>query len=381
MKKYDFDTIIDRSQTSSLKWEKYKETDIIPLWVADMDFRSSDPVREALIQRSSHGIYGYTLPPEELYEVIISRLQERYGWNIEKEWMIWLPGLVSGINISCRAVGSRGDEVMTVTPAYPPFFTAPGNMNRTLVTSPMISEQDRWIMDIDHLRSKVTPRTKLFLFCSPHNPTGRVFSEKELSDVVEFCLENDIIICSDEIHCDLILDKTKDHIPTAAFSPEAADRSITLMAPSKTYNIAGLGCSFAVIPNSSLRESFREAMKGIVPHVNLMGYTAALAAYKYGHTWLTEVLDYLKKNHDYVYSSIKSMDLLQMYPVQGTYLAWINAAEIKKKNPAAFFEQYGLGFSDGYDFGEKNFIRLNFGCPRSLLEKAMDRLHYSLRNL
>jgi len=381
MKKYDFDTIVDRSQTASLKWEKYKGTDIIPLWVADMDFTSPDSVIEALTRRSSHGIYGYTLPPEELYEVVISRLQERYGWKIEKEWLVWLPGLVSGIHITCRAVGSRGDEVMTVTPAYPPFFTAPGNMNRTLVTSPMISEQDRWIMDIDHLRSKVTPRTKLFLFCNPHNPTGRVFSEKELSDVIEFCLENDIIICSDEIHCDIILDTTKDHIPTAAFSSAAADRSITLMAPSKTYNIAGLGCSFAVISNLSLRQSFRKAMEGIVPHVNLMGYTAALAAYKYGHTWLAEALNYLKKNHDYVYSSIKSMDLLHMYPAQGTYLAWINAAEIEKKNPAAFFEQYGLGFSDGDDFGEKNFIRLNFGCSRSLLEKAIDRLQYSLKNL
>ncbi|MFO7890405.1 MAG: PatB family C-S lyase [bacterium] len=381
MKNYNFDAFIDRNRTASLKWDTYKGKDIIPLWVADMDFKSPDVVIEALKQRSEHGIYGYTLPPEELYEVVISRLKQKYGWHIKKDWLVWLPGLVSGINIACRAVGSEGDEVMTVTPAYPPFLTAPDNMNRTLVTSLMISDQNSWIMDMDDLRSKVTSRTKLFLLCSPHNPTGRIFSRRELSDFIEFCVENDIIICSDEIHCDIILNETTQHVPTAAFSSEAADRTITLMAPSKTYNIAGLGCSFAVIPNSSLRQSFRKAMEGIVPHVNLMGYTAALAAYKYGHTWLTEVLAYLKKNHDYVYSSIKGMNFLHMYPAQGTYLAWINAAAIEKKNPAAFFEQYGLGFSDGYDFGEKNFIRLNFGCPRFLLEKAIDRLHHSLKNL
>lgn len=381
MKNYNFDAFIDRNRTASLKWDKYKGDDIIPLWVADMDFTSPDSVIEALKQRSEHGIFGYTLPPEELYEVVISRLQKNYGWKIKKDWLVWLPGLVSGINIACRATGSKGDEVMTVIPAYPPFLTAPANMGRTLVTSSMISDQNKWIMDMEDLRSKVTARTKLFLFCSPHNPTGRVFSKTELSDFIEFCLENDIIICSDEIHCDLILDETINHVPSATLGPEAAEKTITLMAPSKTYNLAGLGCSFAVIPNTSLRKSFTDAMQGIVPHVNLMGYTAALAAYTKGDTWLKEVLEYLRENHDLIYSAIQKTDLLDMYPVQGTYLAWINATRLGKKNTADYFKQQGLGFSDGYDFGWENYIRLNFGCPKSLLKKAIERIHDSLENL
>ncbi len=381
MKMYDFDTFIDRSRTASLKWDKYKEKDTIPLWVADMDFKSPDSVIEALKQRSSHGVYGYTLPPEELYEVVISRLKHKYGWVIKKKWLIWLPGLVSGINVTCRTVGNQGDQVMTLIPAYPPFLTAPDNMDRTLVTSPMIHSQEKWVMDFDRLQSEVTSKIKLFLFCNPHNPTGRVFLKGELIDFSKFCLKNDIIICSDEIHCDILLDKTNNHLPLAALSPEVADRTITLMSPSKTFNIAGLGCSFAVISNHSLREDFIKAMKGIVPHVTLMGYTAALAAYKNGNNWLDEILDYLRRNHNFVYSSIKNMDYLKMYPAQGTYLAWIDATKINKDNATAFFEQCGLGFSDGYDFGWKNFIRLNFGCPRCLLEKTIDRMNNCLRNL
>ncbi len=377
----DFDTPVDRRGTFSEKWDKYKGRDILPLWVADMDFRSPDAVIQALEQRVAHGVFGYTDPPDELVEVVCSMLWDLYSWSVEPDWIVWLPGLVSGLNVACRAAGSEGDAIMTAVPIYPPFLTAPGHANRQVKTIPMIDRGNRWIMDLDCLRDTLTPRTSLFLLCNPHNPNGRAFDADELYALAERFAGNDRIICSDEIHCGLILDPDKRHIPLASLSPEIAARTITLMAPSKTFNIPGLGCSYAVISHRPLRKRFRQAMAGIVPPVNLLGFTAALAAYRDSSAWHVVLLNYLRQNSLLVEETISGLPGLSMHSVEATYLAWIDTRPTGLKDPAAFFEDAGVGLSDGKYFGVPGFVRLNFGCPRSILQEALRRMAKAMETL
>src|SRR5210317_2569495 len=374
MKDFDFDTGIDRLHTASLKWDRYDDRDIIPLWVADMDFRSPPAVIRALSRRVEHGVFGYGAAPKAVTELVCEMLVRRYSWQVEPEHLVWLPGLVCGLNIACRAVGVKGDEVMTLVPIYPPFLTAPKNSGRRLVTVPLQTESNRWVIDFDVLEKSITPSTRLLLFCSPHNPVGRVFSRQELDKLLSLCETHDIIICSDEIHCDLVLDADKKHIPTATRSPEAAARTITLMAPSKTFNIPGLGCSFAVISNKSLRNKFLQAMAGIVPEVNILGFSATEAAYRDGWECLDALIAYLRENCRLVEEEIGSMDHLVMHHVEATYLAWIDTRNLGEISPGRFFESFGVGLSEGSEFGSPGFVRLNFGCRRSLLQEALKRM-------
>jgi cystathionine beta-lyase len=375
---FDFDVSVDRQGTASMKWEKYKDRDIIPLWVADMDFRSPPAVIEALRKLADHGIFGYSVPPEELTHEVISMLQTRFGWSVAFDWIVWIPGLVTGLNVTCRAIGDDQDDVMTAVPVYPPFLTAPGYSRRNLITVPLVETDGRWRFDFDCLANAITPRTRLFILCNPHNPVGRIFTREELTTLTQICLKYDIVICSDEIHCDLLLDKDKAHIPTATLGKDIAERTITLLAPSKTFNVPGFGCSFAVIPNQRLRKNFRRAMEGIVPLINPMGYAAALAAYRYGHEWLAALLDYLRDNRELVTREINDMKGISMTHVEATYLAWINMHDTGLEDPVTFFELAGVGLSDGKDFGEPGFVRLNFGCPHSLLQKALQRMRSAL---
>ena len=378
MKNFDFDTPVKRHATSSLKWDRYMGRDIIPLWVADMDFRSPPAVIEALQQRVDHGVFGYGVAPAELYETVCTMLATKYEWQVQPEWLIWLPGLVSGLNIACRAIGGQGDAVMTMVPIYPPFLTAPKHFNRQLIRVPLLDDGKRWVIDFELLEKSITAKTRLLLLCSPHNPVGRVFDREELAKLVSICEKYDIIICSDEIHCDLILDTDKKHIPTATISPAAEARTITLMAPSKTFNVPGLGCSFAIISDTDLRQKFYLAMGGIVPEVNILGYTATLAAYRDGWEWLACLLDYLRENRQLVEQEIGSIDGLTMRYVEATYLAWIDARSIDARSPARYLEKAGVGLSEGSDFGSPGFMRLNFGCPRSLLKQALERMSQAL---
>ena len=371
---HDFDRPVDRRGTNSLKWDLYKGKEIIPLWVADMDFRVSTAIISSLQAHVDHGVFGYTLVPEELIDVVVRRLETQYKWKIERDWIVWLPGLVTGINVACRAVGDNGDKVLTTVPIYPPFLTAPGNSSRELRTVPLMESEGGWEFDFDLLERAITPRTRTLLLCSPHNPTGRVFTRDELSTLADICERNDLVICSDEIHCELVLDKDREHIPTATLSPEVGQRTITLMAPSKTFNIPGLGCSFAVISDKPLRRQFWRAMKGIVPHINALGYTAALAAYRDSRDWHLAMLDYLRVNRDSVERFIEAMPGLSMHHVEATYLAWIDTRETGMKNPVKIFEKAGVGLSDGKPFGAEGFVRLNFGCPRPVLEEALQRM-------
>jgi cysteine-S-conjugate beta-lyase len=371
---FDFSIPVERRDTASMKWDKYKGRDIIPLWVADMDFRSPPAVIDALQQRVAHGVFGYTIPPESLNTVVVKMLQADYGWVIEPQWLVWLPGLVTGLNVACRAVGKDDDDVMTAVPVYPPFLTAPENSRRRLVKVPLQEKDNQWTFDFDRLESAITPGTRLFLLCNPHNPVGRIFSREELTALAMICEKHDIIICSDEIHCGLLLDEDKVHLPTSTLDPEVARRTITLMSPSKTFNLPGLGCAFAVIPDEKLRRRFVQAKTGIVPLINALGFTAAEAAYRDCADWHAGLLEYLRGNRDTVARAIADLPMLSMAPLEATYLAWIDVRCADLPNPVRFFEDAGVGLQDGIEFDGPGFVRLNFGCQRPLLQEALDRM-------
>lgn len=370
----DFDSPVDRSESDSAKWGKYTGKDILPMWVADMDFLSPPEVIQALRQRVDHGVFGYAQPPGTLNQTIVAHLERTYQWTIQPEWIVWLPGLVTGLNVACRSVGARDDAVLTHVPVYPPFLTAPRFSERSLKTFDMILQQDRWLPDLEQMAQTIDEKTKLFLLCNPHNPTGRILTEEELLAMAELCLKHNVVICSDEIHCDLLLEPGCRHRPMASLQPEIADQTITLMAPSKTYNIPGLGCSFAIISNPALKRRFTQVMKGIVPHVNCLGYTAAQTAYARGDAWLQALLPYLRANRDLVFDTISGLDGLHMSRIEATYLAWIDARACGFNHPQRFFEENGVGLSDGAEFGSPGFVRLNFGCTRDLLKSALERM-------
>jgi cystathionine beta-lyase len=376
---FDFDEVIDRRGTASEKWEKYRGRDVIPMWVADMDFRSPPAVIEALHRRTAHGVFGYTGPPPELVEAAVAMMERDHGWRVEPGWIVWLPGLVCGLNITCRAVGEDGDDVATLIPVYPPFLSAPKNSRRGVVRVPLIEQCNRWSIDFDRLEAELTPRTRLFMLCNPHNPVGRVFEAAELRQLAQLCLRRGLVVCADEIHCGLLLDPHKRHIPLATLGPEVAECTITLMSPSKTFNLAGLGCAFAVIPSAELRRRFLQIKAGIVPMLNPFGYLAAAVAYRECEEWRRALIDYLRGNRDLLVAALNEMPTgFSMAPVEGTYLAWIDVRAAGLEDPVGFFEAAGVGLQDGCDFDGKGFVRLNFGCPRPLLKEGLARMRAAL---
>ncbi len=372
----DFDAVIDRSNTASLKWDRYRDKNIIPLWVADTDFRAAPEIIEALGRRIDHGIFGYTIVDEELKQLVVERMYNLYQWVIKPEWLVWLPGLVTALNISVRSVTKEGETVVVPTPVYFPFLMAPrlGDRKSTLVQ--WIENNGRWQLDLETLEYTITKDTRLLLLCNPQNPNGRVLTRSELEAIDQFCQKHQLVVCSDEVHCDLILDDTCEHIPYASLSDYAREHSITLMSPSKTFNLSGLGCAFAVIPNGQLRHRFNSTCKGIVsgPDSMMIGFTATKAAYRHGEPWRQSLLEYLRGNHDYLVKAINAIPGLSMKPLEATYLAWIDVHALQLDDPQAFFEQAGVGLSAGAQFGDKNYLRLNFGCSRQLLEKAVGRM-------
>ena len=378
---FDFATVINRRASDSRKWHKYSGQDILPLWVADMDFAAPPAVAAALHRRIDHGVFGYGVnEPASIAEALVAYCAQHYRWTIQPEWIVWLPGLVCGLNVAAAAFGTDGDEVLTCAPVYPPFLGAPIKQRRRTVTAPLACKNGRWEIDFAALEAAVTPRTKQFFLCHPHNPTGRVFTRPELEAVAAFCERHDLIVTSDEIHCDLILDPVA-HIPLASLSPAIAARTVTLMAPSKTYNVPGLGCSYAIIPDAKLRAQFEPPYGGIVPDVNILGLVAAEAALRHGEPWRQELLAYLRGNRDYLADFIeRELPGITMPQVEATYLAWLDVSALKLKTPTAFFEAHGVGLSDGAAFGatKDTFVRLNFGCPRATLVEACARLKRAL---
>lgn len=374
----DFDRNIDRSGTASLKWDKYAGRDVLPLWVADMDFAAPPMVLDALHARIDHGVFGYTRAPASANAAVVNYLQRRYGWTIESGWIVWLPGLVPGINLACRAVGEAGDAALTFTPVYPPFLSAPGFNQRELIALPLVEGKDEWQIDFAALEQAITPRTRLLILCHPHNPVGRIWRRDELEHLAVFAQKHALTVVSDEIHCDLLLEPDARHVPFASLSEDTAARTITLMAPSKTYNVPGLACSFAVIADPVLRHAFQRAMRGIMPEINLLGFTATEAAFNYGGQWLNGLLDYLRGNRDRVIAALDGVGGLKVTRAQATYLAWIDCRASGIEQPQRFFEAAGVGLSDGADFGLPGFVRLNFGCPRATLDLALERMTAAL---
>lgn len=378
---FNFDQWVDRSHSDSVKWDKYRDRDIIPLWVADTDFPSPPAIIAALQQRVAHAVFGYGHPSPELIEVFTQRMLERYDWHINPEWLIFLPGLVCGLNLCVRAFTAEGEGTLAPSPIYPPFRKAAKFAGRSQLPIPLTLEDKRWVLDLTAITGQLNGREKLLLLCNPQNPGGTVYRRQELLQQHAFAQRHDLIVCSDEIHCDLLLEPGCQHIPFATLNEDAAQRSITLMSPSKTFNIAGLGASMALVPNTALRQKLIRTRSGIVPEVDILALVAAQAAYQHGQDWLDELLVYLRASRDLVIERINAMPGLQLQPIEATYLAWIDCSQLAVDNPHAFFEQAGVGLSPGLDFGNRHFVRLNFGCRRELLSQALDRMLIATRSL
>lgn len=381
---FDFETLPDRRNTESAKWRFY-EQDVIPMWVADMDFRSPEPVIQALQQRVDHGVFGYPMPQEELKTATAAWLDRRHGWSVNPEHLIFIPGVVTGFNLASHAVAKPGDGVLVQTPTYGPFLKVAENVRLEQHEMELIrGEDEQYTIDLDAFEAAITERTRIFMLCNPQNPTGRVFSKAELEAMADICLRHNIIICSDEIHHDLVYAPNK-HIPTATLDPEIAANTITLLAPSKTFNIAGLEASVAVIENDELREKFEGARQGLVGWVNLFGQVALRASYEHGEPWLEALMEYLEANRDYVFDFVnQELPGISMAKPEGTYLAWLDCrqANIGGKPSDFFLENAKVAMNDGEWFGQGGggHIRFNFGCPRALIEEALSKMKQALKH-
>ncbi len=374
----DFDRPINRSASDSIKWNKYS-ADVLPLWVADMDFVSPSAVLQALHERVDHGVFGYGSDTKKLTEVLVARLFGLYGWSISPEDIVYLPGVVPGFNLACLACAEAGERVVVQNPVYPPLLKAAFETGRDGAEVGFIQEAGgKYCVDWEGFDCAMADKARLFILCNPQNPLGRVFARNELEKMAAVCLREGTIICSDEIHCDLVF-AGHQHLPVASLDPEIAQRTITLMAPSKTYNLAGLQCSFAVIQNEALRRQFRAAARGLLAHINLLGCTAAVAAYSEGQRWLDDLLCYLSANRDTTVAYIREhMPSIGVTAPEGTYLAWLDCSKVPAlSRPYQFFlKQAHVALSDGRQFGAESgrHVRLNFGCRRELLLEALERM-------
>lgn len=374
MSDYNFTESPDRGHTGSLKWRKYQGRDILPLWVADMDFLSAPEILDALRRRVDHGVFGYTVPYDEAVEAVRNYLDQRHGTVAGGGELVWLPGLVQGLNLVCRAAGVEGDAVMVNTPVYPPFLSAPVFSGRKRITVDLAERDGRYTFDRAAMQQAVTPETRLFILCNPHNPVGRAFDREELEWLLEFCEQHDLWICSDEIHCDLLLEDVE-HVPFLSLGDRAAQRCVTFLSPSKTYNLPGLACAYAVIPNPDIRRAFQNVCRGLITEINCFGYEGLIAAYTHGEPWRRALLPKLRENRNLIASTLAERHpKVKMPRMEATYLAWLDVRAYAIERPSAFFESHGVGLSNGIDFGAPSgFVRLNFGCPTERLAEGLGR--------
>jgi cystathionine beta-lyase len=348
-----------------------------------MDFAAPEPVIRALRERLEHGIFGYGQEPPELRLVILERLQRLYGWEVEPEALLFLPGVIAGFNLASRCVTSPGDGMLVQTPIYHPILRVPANVGLTQDEMTLTQQPDgNYGIDFETFEATITGHTRIFILCNPHNPVGRVFRRGELEHMAEICLRHDVVICSDEIHCDLVFPEYR-HLPIASLDPDIAQRTITLMAPSKTYNIAGLHCSMAIIQNPKLRKRFKACRADLVPGVDVLSFAAALAAYRYSQPWLEAILHYLEANREFLCQYVDAhLPGITMSRPEGTFLAWLDCrqAGIPGTPHRFFLEKAKVALNDGATFGRggEGFVRLNFGCPRSTLEEALKRMREAL---
>ena len=389
---YDFDELRDRRCSESIKWRKYDE-DILPMWVADMDFISPEPVIRSLRERIEHGFFGYPDcdsddpdQPIKLKHIIVERMARLYNWQIQPEEIVFVPGVVTGFNLACHALVAHDEAVVIQTPVYPPILGADketGVLGQEMELT--LNLDGSYDIDWEAFERSLTTQSKMFLLCNPHNPVGKVFRKDELIRMAEICLRHGMLICSDEIHCDLIYSGHR-HIPIASLDPEISKATLTLMAPSKTYNLAGLQCSFAIIQNAEIRKRYLLAKGGLVPWVNLMGMIAAQSAYQQGDNWLAQLLRYLEANRNFLCNYVaRELPGVKLGKPEGTYLAWLDCRNAGiLKNPCQFFLEEGrVAFNDGGTFGKggEGFVRLNFGCPRPTLIDGLERIKKALQQI
>lgn len=376
---YDFDAVHERRGSDSSKWGRFGP-DVIPMPVADMDFLSAPAIREALERRVAHGFYGYATVTEEIQAVFAERLRRRYGWEVAPEAIVPIPGVIPGYNVALRVFTKPGDSVAVQLPSYPPILNAHKHHGIERRDAYLVrGDSGRYEVDWGSFEQAFDATTTAFGLCNPHNPVGRMFSRDELSRMAEICLARGVGIIADEIHCDLALGESV-HTPIASLSPEIEAATITFMAPSKTFNLAGMKAALAIIPDAGLRERFEAAKGGMVGAINILGAHAMLAAYRDCDDWLAELTAYLTANRDYLASFVaERMPEIAMYPPEGTYLAWLdcNALGLPENDAFTWFlENAKVGLGDGTNFGEvgQGFVRLNFGCPRATLEEGLERM-------
>ena len=379
----DFNQVIDRRHSESIKWNHFDE-DVLPMWVADTDFRSPEAVIHALHERVDHGIFGYGAPPKELDQTVVQRLKRLYNWDVQESQIGYIPGVVTGFNAAIRSFCAPDEAVIYNTPAYPPFISAPDSAKLQGVQNPLVRGQDgRFYLDFERFEEQiVSEKVRAFILCNPHNPTGRVFTREELTQLAEICIRHNVLIISDEIHCDILYDGHK-HIPIASLSPEVAANTITFMAPSKTYNIAGLHASVCIIQNPGLKDKFHRFCDGLVGRPGVLALTAAHAAYAEGDEWLTEQNHYLQQNRNFLDDAIRTqLPGIKWNKPEATFLGWLDCSELGlAESPYEFFlREARVGLNDGITFGPQcgDYVRINFGTTRANLQEAINRMQAAL---
>jgi cystathionine beta-lyase len=379
----NFNREIDRRHSECIKWNRFDE-DVLPMWVADTDFRCPEEVIRALHARVDHGIFGYGAPPKELDRTVIQRLKRLYDWDVQENQIGYIPGIVTGFNAAIRAFCEPGEAVIYQTPAYPPFIGAPDSARLKGVQNPLLQHEDgTYHLDFDRFEQQIiSENVRAFILCNPQNPTGRVFTREELTQLAEICLRQNVLIISDEIHCDILFDSHK-HIPIASLSPEVAANTITFMAPSKTYNIAGLHASVCVIQNPSLMEKFHRFCEGLVGCPGVLALTAAHAAYAEGDDWLAEQNRYLQANRDFLDDALGTqLTGIHWNKPEATFLGWLDCSDLGLGEPPYefFLREARVGLNDGISFGPQcgDFVRINFGTTRANLQEAVDRMQAAL---
>jgi cystathionine beta-lyase len=397
--KYDFDTVCDRSHTDCAKWGAVKaifgREDVIPMWVADMDFPTAEPVVGALQRRAAHPFYSYTMTGPGLTEAVVDRMKRKFDWEIQPEWVVFTPGIIPALNIAVRALTHPGDEIILQEPVYYPFFSVVTGSGCQIAHNNLKLSRGHYKMDYADLESKFQPRAgmravhsrvRAMILCNPQNPIGRLWSREELKRMGELVIGHGAVVISDEIHCELLYRGFR-HTPFASISEEFAQNSIVCMAPSKTFNLPGLEASSIIIPNRKLRDSFNDARAGMVPGLNIFGLTAMEAAYRYGDEWLEQLLDYLQGNLEITKTYFKERILkIKVIEPQGTYLLWLDcrALGLDDMTLQKFMrEQARVGFDDGFLFGAggSGFQRMNIACPRSLLREALGRIEKAVNGM
>lgn len=373
MSGYDFDAPVDRAGTWSSRWDRHAGQDVIPLWVADTDFRAPPEVLRALAARIDHGVLGYTVPPPALLEAIVERQRRLYGWEIRPEWIVMLPGVVPGLHLAARSLTRAHEHILSPRPVYHHLTRAPELAPRVWTDVPLVLDRGRWVLDLDALRRARTPQTRMLFLCNPQNPGGTVFRRGELEAIAE--ASGDAIIVSDEIHCDLLLEPGLRHVPIASLAPEVGRRTVTLLSPNKAFNFPGAGCAWAVVEDPALRRAFSADVLGhALPGPTAFGYIAALAAYRESEAWLAAQVSYLRGNRDLVERALATLPGLALAHVEATYLAWIDCTALGTNDPMQHFLAHGVAMSPGAQFGSPQFARLNFGTQRARLEEALRRI-------